>query len=715
MKKNIFALCITLSSLLSPLSSLKINADEGMWTLYNLPSQVFAQMQQEGFSLPSTALYSDANAIKNCVVNFSGYCSGVVVSPDGLVFTNHHCGFEAIRSHSTVEHDYMLNGFYAKSYEEELPNENMFVSFMRSQEDITDKLWAEAKKRNIADSEWTPLIDSLQQAMNDSVKLIDKSLHVEIDPFYEGNSYFATVYQMFRDLRLVFTIPKSMGKFGGDTDNWMWPRQTCDFSVFRIYADPKTNGPAEYSKDNVPYHPASWAPVSTEGYKDGDFSMTVGYPGSTSRYLSSYGIREMRDAENATRVQVRGLKQEIMKRHMDASEAVRIKYDSKYAQSANYWKNSMGMNKCIDSIGIIQQKQAYENRIRAYQDSTGYLKGQLDFAVLEKLYQKRFELMRAYYYYRETFGRTNELVTRAMRANNGGLELKGPMEKPRKQYFIFDDNSTEWDEALDKEVLIALMKNYREKIPSKYWPDFYTKTVDRKFRGDFKKYVDWLYDKSILMKKGKKIYPNKKKYLKDPGIQMGIDLGALSLGTYMDELTEISESINAQEKMLCAAKLRMEEDQPHYSDANFTMRLSYGQVGEYLLNGQPSGYYTTAESLVDKMKKGDFIEDYKAEPIMHELLSAKDFSPYTDQTTGKMQLCFLTNNDITGGNSGSPMFDGKGRLIGLAFDGNWDSLSSDIFFDSKLARCIGVDIRFVLFMMDRWGHADRLLHEIFKK
>lgn len=715
MKKNIFALCITLSSLLSPLSSLKINADEGMWTLYNLPSQVFAQMQQEGFSLPSTALYSDANAIKNCVVNFSGYCSGVVVSPDGLVFTNHHCGFEAIRSHSTVEHDYMLNGFFAKSYEEELPNENMFVSFMRSQEDITDKLWAEAKKRNIADSEWTLLIDSLQQAMNDSVKLIDKSLHVEIDPFYEGNSYFATVYQMFRDLRLVFTIPKSMGKFGGDTDNWMWPRQTCDFSVFRIYADPKTNGPAEYSKDNVPYHPASWAPVSTEGYKDGDFSMTVGYPGSTSRYLSSYGIREMRDAENATRVQVRGLKQEIMKRHMDASEAVRIKYDSKYAQSANYWKNSMGMNKCIDSIGIIQQKQAYENRIRAYQDSTGYLKGQLDFALLEKLYQKRFELMRAYYYYRETFGRTNELVTRAMRANNGGLELKGPMEKPRKQYFIFDDNSTEWDEALDKEVLIALMKNYREKVPSKYWPDFYTKTVDRKFRGDFKKYVDWLYDKSILMKKGKKIYPNKKKYLKDPGIQMGIDLGALSLGTYMDELTEISESINAQEKMLCAAKLRMEEDQPHYSDANFTMRLSYGQVGEYLLNGQPSGYYTTAESLVDKMKKGDFIEDYKAEPIMHELLSAKDFSPYTDQTTGKMQLCFLTNNDITGGNSGSPMFDGKGRLIGLAFDGNWDSLSSDIFFDSKLARCIGVDIRFVLFMMDRWGHADRLLHEIFKK
>ena len=519
---------------------------------------------------------------------------------------------------------------------------------------------------------------------------------------------------MFRDLRLVFAIPKSMGKFGGDTDNWMWPRQTCDFSVFRIYADPKTNGPAEYSKDNVPYHPASWAPVSTEGYKDGDFSMTVGYPGSTNRYLSSYGIREMRDAENTTRVQVRGLKQDIMKRHMDASEAVRIKYDSKYAQSANYWKNSMGMNKCIDSIGIIQQKKAYENRIRQYQDSTGYLKNELDFAKLEKLYQQRFEVRRAYYYYIETFRRTNELVTRAMRANNGGLELQGPAEKPRKQYFIFKDNSDEWDEALDKEVLVALMRNYREKVDAQYWPDFF-KTVDRKFRGNFSAYVDWIYKKSFLMKSGKKIYPSKKKYLKDPGIQMGVDLGALVLGTITDEMSAITDSIDAQEKMLCAAKLRMEEDLPHYSDANFTMRLSYGQVGEYLLNGQPSGYYTTAESMVEKMRKGDSIEDYKAEPIMHELLSAKDFTPYTDKTTGKMQLCFLTNNDITGGNSGSPMFDGQGRLIGLAFDGNWDSLSSDIFFDTKLARCIGVDIRYVLFMMDRWGHADRLLHEILKK
>ena len=703
-------------------ATLPLHADEGMWTLYNLPPQVFAQMQQEGFSLPSTALYADANAIKNSVVNFSGYCSGVVVSADGLVFTNHHCGFESIRSHSTVEHDYMLNGFYAKSYDEELPNPNMFVSFMRSQEDITSRLQKEARIRQVPDNDWDQLVDSLQQVLTDSVKKLDQTLHVEIDAFYEGNSYYATVYQQFDDLRLVFSIPKSMGKFGGDTDNWMWPRQTCDFSVFRIYADPKTNGPAEYSEDNVPYHPASWAPVSTEGYKEGDFAMTVGYPGSTSRYLSSYGIRETRDAENTPRVQVRGLKQDIMKRHMNASEAVRIKYDSKYANSSNYWKNAIGMNKCIDSIGIIDQKKAYENRIRAYVDSTGYLKGELDFDRLERLYARRFEAARAFYYYIETFRRTNELVTRAMRANNGGLEIHGPEDNPRKQYFVFEDNSNEWDEALDKEVYAALLKNYREQVPSKFHPDFYV-TIDQKFRGNYTAYVDWLYKKSILMKSGKKIYPVKKYYLRDPAVLMGIDLAALGVGTFVNEMSEISDSISAMEKLLCAAKLRMEEDMPHYSDANFTMRMSYGQVGGYLLSGQPSGYYTTPESMIEKMKKGDSIEDYKVEPEMLELLEklsnpaalSASSKTYIDPVTGKLQLCFLTNNDITGGNSGSPIFDGKGRLIGLAFDGNWDSLSSDIFFDTALARCIGVDIRYVLFMMEQWGHADRLVDEITKK
>ena len=686
------------------------HADEGMWTLYNLPQAVYEQMKAEGFTMPYDELYKSNNALKNAVVNFSGFCTGVVVSPDGLVFTNHHCGFEAIRSHSTVEHDYMLNGFYAKSYAEELPNENMFVSFMVEQQDVTPKL-KQMGFDVMSNSRRSLLVDSLQQAMTDSIKKIDKTLHVNIDAFYEGNKYYATTYQDFTDLRLVFTIPKSMGKFGGETDNWMWPRQTCDFSVFRIYADPKTGGPAAYSKDNVPYHPKRWAKVSLDGYKQGDYAMTVGYPGSTERYLSSYGIKEMRDAQNTSRVQVRTIKQDIMLRHMRASEAVRIKYDSKFAQSANYWKNSMGMNKCIDSIGIIAQKQAFEKQLQVWQDSTGYLKGKLDFNKLGRYYAKRMGAMRPYYFFIESFRRNNEFVTRAM-MQTGGMEVKGPENKPAKQYLQFKDNSNEWDEATDKEVFAAMLKNYKEQVNKKYLPKFYT-TIHDKFGGDYAKYVDYLYKNSLLMKKGAKLYFHKKNYKNDPGVQLGNDLMNV-LTDLREDLAKVNDSIDIQERYLCDAKVRMEQDMPHYSDANFTMRLSYGQVGGFDLGGKDSGYYTTAESLLEKMKKGDKVVDYFAEPVMHELMSAKDYGRYADKTTGKMQLCFLTNNDITGGNSGSPMFNGKGELIGLAFDGNWDSLSNDIFFDKRLGRCIGVDIRYVIYMMDKWGHADRLIKEIEK-
>ena len=689
-----------------------VHADEGMWTLYNLPQAVYEQMQAEGFTLPYSSLYTGDNAIKNAVVNFSGYCSGVVVSPDGLVFTNHHCGFEGIRSHSTVEHDYMLNGFYAKSFEEELPNENMFVSFMKEQRDITDHMVSLGIHEK-SGKEQEAMIDSVANAMTDSIKKIDPTLHITVEPFYEGNKYYATTYQDFTDLRLVFTVPKSMGKFGGETDNWMWPRQTCDFSVFRIYADPKTNGPAAYSKDNVPYHPRHWAPVSMEGYKDGDFSMTVGYPGSTERYLSSYGIEEMRDAQNAPRAQVRGVKQAVMLRHMRASEAVRIKYDSKYAQSSNYWKNSIGMNKCIDSVGIVKMKQAYEARIQQYQDSTGYLKGKLNIKHLGKLYADRKEVMKDLLFFNETFRRTNELTTRALDVCMRLEKEAEVAKKGEKMLVLSSDNADTWDAALDREVMATLLKNYTEHVDKEALPAFFN-DIQTKFGGDYQKYTDYLWNKSLLMKKVNKkgeLWVANKKLANDPAVIYGKQLMAIRK-QIVDKLQTTMDEVDTQERYLCDAKIRMEQDMPHYSDANFTMRLSYGQVGGYDLGGKPSGYYTTAESIVEKMKRGKENFEYEAEPIMQELMSAKDFGRYTDRTTGKMQLCFLTNNDITGGNSGSPMFDGKGRLIGLAFDGNWDSLSSDIWFDSKLARCIGVDVRYMVYLMDKWGHTDRLLKEM---
>lgn len=695
---------------LAPMNS---SADEGMWTLYNLPPQVYQTMRGYGFELPQSALYSDADAIKNNVVNFSGYCSGVVVSPDGLVFTNHHCGFEAIRSHSTVEHDYMLHGFIAKSYAEELPNKDMFVSFMKSQQDITARV--EALGLDVlSDEAKEKAIDSLAQVLTDSVKGIDSTLHVNIDPFYEGNKWYATTYQDFTDLRLVFTIPKSMGKFGGETDNWMWPRQTCDFSVFRIYADPKTNGPAPYSKDNVPYHPKSWAKVSLDGYKDGSFAMTVGYPGSTERYLSSYGIQEMRDCENEPRYQIRGVKQAVMLKHMRADEAVRIKYDSKFAQSSNYWKNSIGMNKCIDSIGIVNLKRAYEARIRQWQDTAQNVDHKVDFGLLQWLYFRRSTLTKALTQWSETFSRRSNIEF-----NRRALLAAAETEKlsdEKGQYCQFEDNSDQWDAATDADMLAALLKNYREKVQPEFLPTVYA-TINKKFKGDYKKYVDYLFKNSALLKTGK-LYYNTKAFQKDPGVEYAKSIKAVvdkiqSLGGENKEGLSLSDSIALQERYLCAAKIQMEQDMPHYSDANFTMRLSYGQVGGFDLGGNDSGYYTTAASIVDKMKRGDNgVIDYQAEPVMHELLSANDFGQYTDSVSKTLNLCFLTSNDITGGNSGSPIFDGKGHLIGLAFDGNWDSLSSDINFDKRLARCIGVDIRYVVYMMDRWGHADRLLKEI---
>ena len=687
------------------------HADEGMWTLYNLPNAVYETMKQENYELPYGALYEGDDAVKNCVVLFGGYCSGVVVSPDGLVFTNHHCGFESIRSHSTVEHDYMLNGFVSNSYEEELPNKNLFVSFMVEQKDVTRQLDSLGLNQ-LSQDKRGHFIDSLENVFQKQVYAQDSTLRAELKPYYEGNKYYLTTYRDYNDVRLVFALPKSMGKFGGETDNWMWPRQTCDFSVFRIYVDPKTGGPAKYSEDNVPYHPKKWAPVSLQGYQPGSFAMTLGYPGSTSRYLSSYGIKERRDAENKPMYLTREVKQDVMIRHMRADEAVRIKYDSKYASSSNYWKNSIGMNKCIDSIGLIQQKAQYEQKIRQWQDSTGYLKGKLDFDLLERLYAKRFAAVRALTYYNETFGRrnTDEMTRRAVRVQNGVI-INGKEGKPKTYYIEFKNNSDEWDEATDKEIIAALLKHYREQVEIKYQPDFYN-VIDHDFKGDYQRFVNYLYKKSKLMKNDKKIYVNKKNYHHDPGVVYGESLVS-ALSDIRADLASTVDSINVQERYLCAAKLRMEEDMPNYSDANMTMRLSYGQVGEYLLAGQPSGYYTTAESIVEKMERGEQgVIDYEAEPIMKELLSKKDYGKYTDKGTGKLHLCFLTNNDITGGNSGSPMFNGKGELIGLAFDGNWDSLSSDIFFDSQLARCIGVDIRYVLYMMESWGKADRLLKEI---
>ena len=728
-----------------------VHADEGMWMLYNLPDAVYERMQGYGFTMSKDEL---VDRLSTCVVNFSGYCTGEVVSPNGLLMTNHHCGFEAVRSHSTTEHDYVLHGFMADSLSDELPCDGLFAAFMKNQEEVTDTLRALGID-TLSNFDRDLLIDSLEEAMTKRVKETDTTLYVEIDAFYEGNAYYATTYRMYDDIRLVMAPPKSLGKFGGERDNWMWPRQTCDFSVFRIYEDGK------------PLSTPLYIPVSTDGYKEGDFAMTIGYPGSTNRYLSSYGIEQMRDCLNDPIQQVRGVKQQVMKRHMDASEEVRIKYDSKYAQSSNYWKNAIGMNKCIDSIGLVKQKQEFERKLMKtdnsensdYSEYSEYSENSdnsenSDLSTLKNLYLRQRKAMRAHTLFMETFTKrsNNELATRAYRYCNG-MPVQGADKRLRKQYVQFTDNSDTYDRQLDIDVMAALLKNYREQItkledtqniPSNpntlstpnnlnFLPSFY-EIIDKDFYGDYHRYVEYLWNNSVLMTTKKIPMKLSKKLSRDPGIEFSMAL-LESLADIRLAIDSVKDSIQVMERRLCAAKIRMEQDQPHYSDANFTMRLSYGQVGGYRLGDYDSGYTTTPQSLLDKVTQyvnsqedttqtTNPYEEYFLEPEIIQIMQKSeysdnsDYSEYSensdksDNTKKPFALCFLTNNDITGGNSGSPVVDGKGRLIGLAFDGTWDSLSSDIYFDNTLARCISVDIRYVLYIIKQWAKGERLLKEM---
>ena len=694
-------------TIVSLLLSLAASADEGMWTLFNLPQAIRERMRLYGCQLSDEAL---TTTLPSAVVNFSGFCTGEVVSPNGLLMTNHHCGFEAVRRHSTTEHDYLLHGFVADSLTDELPCEGLFVAFMLSQQDVTDTLRALGAMDYLIDAlERAEIIDSLEEQMTKAARQRDSSCYVEINAFYEGNAYYATTFRRYDDIRLVMAPPKSLGKFGGELDNWMWPRQTCDFSVFRIYSDGK------------PLNTPSYLPVCTEGYKEGDYAMVMGYPGSTERYLSSYGIQQMRDCVNEPMSQVRGVKQKIMRRHMDRSAAVRIKYDSKYAQSSNYWKNAIGMNKCIDSIGLIRQKQEYEQKLSQWYvqhgDTADVTPG---LSELKSLYARQHSAMRAYTLFTESFTRrsNNELATRAYRYCDG-MPVKGKENRPRKQYVQFDDNSNTYDRDLDIEVLAALMANYREQIGTdSFLPSFY-KVVDSLYGGDYKAYVTYLWDHSILMTSERIPLHLPRRLRRDPGVEFSYSLME-TLGDIRLQLDEMKDSIALLERKLCYCKLRYEEDQPHYSDANFTMRLSYGLCkpidfipGTTGLKEEATSMITSPRSFLNKHEQNPENYDYQLIDPVYKWMKKGKFSPqYIDRQTGQLPLCFLTTNDITGGNSGSGMFDGKGRLIGLAFDGNWEAMSGDLKFDNALQRCIGVDIRWVLSVMDDYSHAKRLLKEL---
>ncbi len=710
MKRILFLLLLVCSTV--------SKADEGMWMLNKIDKQTADVMKGLGLQLNPLQLYNpDGVSLKDCVVDFCDFCSGVVVSPEGLVFTNHHCGFSGIQKLSTPEDDILKNGFAAKTYEEERPVEGFFVRFLDRTEECTSRVMKAMNEIYKANPDTNPKtldsekLDSVMSAVEKEYNKANPDKYCLVKSYYGGNAFYASIYMVYNDIRLVFTPTQSLGKFGGDTDNWMWPRQTCDFSVFRIYAD-SLGQPAAYSKDNVPLQPKRYAKVSLKGFQPGDYCMTAGYPGSTDRYLSSYGIHQRVNAYNVALIDVRGKKQEVWKRWMSSDRAIAIKYASKYASSSNYWKNSIGMNKAIKELNVIGQKQQLEQDIRNWYSADEKLTARFGtmFDELERAYAGRFQSIRTYAFFSETFLRGIELqrVANNLDSKPSKMDSAQIASTCGKLQAFYKD----YDARVDEETMAVLLQNYRQQVGADELPTIY-KDIDSLYGGDTKAYARDLFAKTAL-----KDISCLEKALADSTWRDSDPMFRYrrSVCDFQDKITERIRAdlptVEYYERMLTQAILERDQDTPHYSDANFSLRLSYGIIQDYTAGAQHFDYFTPSQSLLDKAAKQGEIEDYKLEEDIVSLLQQRDFGRYADPSDNDLHLCFLSNNDITGGNSGSPMFNGRGELIGLAFDGNWEAMSGDITFNPDLQRCIGVDIRFVLYLIDRWGKSDRLIKEI---
>lgn len=690
-----------------------LHADEGMWMLGNLNKQTRRMMKELGLQMPADKLYSPKRpSLKDAVVSFGGFCSGVVVSEDGLVFTNHHCGFSSVQQHSSVEHDYLKDGFVAHKRSEELPNPELYVRFLLRTDDVTKRVLG-AVQPGMTEAERTAAVDSMMLVIGEEVSLKDSTLVGIVDAYYGGNEFWLSTYRDFNDVRLVFAPPSSVGKFGWDTDNWEWPRHTGDFSVFRIYAD-KDNRPADYSPSNVPYHPEYVAPISLDGYREGTFCMTLGYPGSTERYLSSFGIEEMMNNNNQAQIDVRGVKQAIWKREMDKRDSIRIKYASKYDESSNYWKNSIGVNRAIHKLHVLDKKRSMEQELRRWIQQTPEERGKLLhlFPDLELNYKNRREANHAQAYFVESFLNGPELIQLALSILN--FDFEGEQKTVIANLKAIVEKYANLDLDIDKEVFTALLKEYRSKVDTTYLPDLYH-TIATEYGGNEQAYVDTLYARTELTTpRGLKRFLEQDSTYQiydDPAITLSIDL----LTKFFDinvQMQQNSAEILRCERLLNSAVRRMYASRNFYPDANSTMRLSFGTICGYTpFDGAEYDYYTTTKGILEKVRAHVDDVDFEVQPGLLSLLSSRDFGRYADEK-GEMNVCFISNNDITGGNSGSAMFNAKGELLGLAFDGNWEAMSSDILYEPKMQRTIGVDVRYILFIMEKYGKAGNLIKEL---
>lgn len=691
----------------------QLYADEGMWVLKELNKQNLARMAELGFTLSYDQLYSETEpCVANAVVIFGGGCTGITVSNEGLIFTNHHCGFGAIQQLSSVEHDYLKDGFVSQSKQEELPVPGLTVRYLKETVDVSDRI--NSQIFGIEDEfQRLSAADSIGRVICDSVGN-NEFLAADVVPFYSNNKYFLVVYDVYRDVRMVFAPPSSIGKFGGDTDNWMWPRHTGDFSVFRVYAN-ADNKPAEYNVDNKPYTPRYVAEVSMQGYQEKDYAMTIGFPGSTDRYLCSWGVQQRIENSNKPRIEVRGIKQGIWKEAMLASDAVRIKYASKYAGSSNYWKNSIGMNKGLANLNVIERKRAEETAFAdwvAKDLARGAKYGEV-LNLLEKGYTSTNKYREALTYLNEAFSSGAEIIRLARMVQSVDINGATPEEitvflEDRIQPFFKD-----YEPSLDQKVLAAMMKIAKERVSPEFLPDIYT-SVDKRYKGNYEKYAADVFKKTSLLSYDKiaGMLRNPKQYeklRKDPAAELSLSV-LVSIFQLQQLMGDAEYDIAKGERLYFAGLKEMYPEKALSSDANFTMRLSYGSIGGYRpYDAAWYNYYSTDKGILEK--EDPTSDEFWVQPEILDLVRSRDFGPYANEK-GELQLCFLSNNDITGGNSGSPVFDKNARLIGLAFDGNWEAMSGDIAFEPDLQRCIGVDIRYVLFMIDKWGKCPRLIEEL---
>ncbi|WP_455786599.1 S46 family peptidase [Parabacteroides goldsteinii] len=711
-----------LLSVLAAALSLPAVADEGMWLLPLLQQQKFPEMQALGLKLQDYDIYSpDSASLKDAVVIFGGGCTGEIVSPDGLLLTNHHCGYGQIQQHSTLEHDYLTDGFWATTREQELPNPGLTVTFIDKIEDVTDYVKKELEKDTDPQSMnfLSPkYLNGLAKAKVGEKFLQDNpGTEVEIKAFYGGNVYYMFTKKIYSDIRLVGAPPSSVGKFGADTDNWMWPRHTGDFSVFRVYADANGN-PAEYSESNVPLRPKRWFKISVKGVEEDDYAMMMGFPGRTNKYYTSWEVAERRDIDNTVRINIRNLRQEVMLDEMLKDPSVRIQYASKYAGSTNAYKNAIGSNWAIKKRNFEQVKKEEQDRLIAWAQKNNESSYPEALSTLEQIVSDRKDLRFRSWMLDEAILRGIEFAKVPTEVQSVSDALRGKdRNEQQKQirlldmaYHRFADK--DYAPEVDKKIAKVMLKEYRRLVPAKSQPAYFS-LIDKKFKGDVDRFVDYLFDKSIYGSEENfdkfKTRPSVKALEQDPMILFAKSVQE-EKANLNAALADFDSGYALAHKEYVKGLLAMYQDKANFPDANFSLRLTYGQVKGY--RPKDAVYYNCQTTLDGVMEKEDSTNwEFVIPSRLKALYEAKDFGRY-QMPDGRMPVAFSATTHTTGGNSGSPVLNANGELIGINFDRNWEGVGGDIQYLPDYQRSIIVDIRYVLFLIDKYAGAGYLLEEM---